>query len=221
MRKMKRTFSVAFIILVCLIVFVSLGYQFLCSLSGNGYYETQSLEDYGKYIYTYGVNNYTQEYIERFFPDQIPADFQNVQYRYHSNSVDSYAFEAYLEFTLKDDASFASYVQSITQNKDLVEKTFYFDDTYLEFTLIDKDTGFSYDHIQLGDCYNHESGETYYQIHYADIAKILVKPSERRVIYIALALHDGGGTDTGFLNTYFNRFGIDPKEYEKHVSDVC
>ena len=59
-----------------------------------------------------------------------------------------------------------------------------------------------------------------YYISYAKIAKILVNSDENRVIYIALVLHDGGGTDTSFLRSYFERFDIDPKEYELYTESV-
>ena len=47
-----------------------------------------------------------------------------------------------------------------------------------------------------------------------------VNSPENRVIYVASALHGGGGTDTSFLRSYFERFDIDPKEYELYTESV-
>lgn len=211
------------ILLSCLIALILLSIcvlkacvpYLLDQLSSSGYYETQDWSDYGNYVYTYGENNYTQAYIDRFFPAEISEEFLNVEFVYHSNCVDNYSFEAYLEFTIDNEEHFKTYVESATTG--MIEQVFHFDKNYFEYVLTDFDTGFVYDHLILGKRYEDVNETPNYQIEYAKIAKILVNYDEKRIIYIAFALHDGGGTDTSFLNTYFSRFGIDPKVYEEYT----
>ena len=47
-----------------------------------------------------------------------------------------------------------------------------------------------------------------------------VNSPENRVIYVASALHGDGGTSISFLRSYFERFDIDPKEYELYTESV-
>lgn len=179
-------------------------------------YETYSLEDYGNYPGL--AEEYMTNYISRFFPNQILDDYQNVRYVFHRSNVDEYSFEAYLEFTFDSADAFHRHVQEATTG--LLPGTFAFDDNYQEYVVYDSDSGFVYDHLRLGQEYTEEDGERSHQIDYAKIAKILVNVEEQRVIYVALALHDGGGTRTSFLRTYFERFNIDPKEYELYAETV-
>ena len=179
------------------------------------HYETDSIENYGDYP---GIaEEYMTNYISRFFPDQILDDFHNVQYAFHRSNVDTYSFEAYLEFTVDSADAFHKHVQEATEG--MIQGTFVFDSDYQEFVLYDSDSGIVYDHLQLGREYT-EDGITSHQIHYAKIAKILVNYEEQRVIYVALALHDGGGTRTSFLRSYFERFSIDPKEYALYTQTI-
>lgn len=179
------------------------------------HYETYSVEDYGKYPGR--AEEYMTGYISRFFPEQITDDFQNVNYAFRRSNVDEYSFEAYLEFTFDSLDTFQSHVREATDG--MIQRTFAFDSEYKEYVLYDNDSGFVYDHLQLGREYTDED-ITSYQIHYAKIAKILVNYEEQRVIYVALALHDGGGTNTAFLRSYFDRFNIDPKEYAIYTQSV-
>lgn len=191
-------------------VFAGLVY-FLVDIENHGqptYYETYAIEDYGNYPGR--AEEYMNNYISVFFPDHISDDFQNVQYAFRRSNVDTYAFEAYLEFTIDSADAFQCHVQEATTG--MIPGTFHFADDYQEYVLYDSNSGLLYDHLQLGREYL-ESGIASYQIHYAKIAKILVNYEEQRVIYVALALNDGGGTRTSFLRTFFERFNIDPKEY--------
>ena len=185
-----------------------------CS-SGEWYYETSDLEQYGKYVG--GAEDFMTDYINQFFPKELSENFKDVQYTYHSCEIDEYAFEAYLEFSIEDDALFHEHVQKATEG--MVSRPFHFDGSFQEYVLYAEDRDFLYDHIQLGEerVYG-KPIKTHYQIHYAKIAKILVNTEDHRIIYVALALHDGGGADTGILDTFFTRFGIDPKEYEMLVN---
>lgn len=177
-------------------------------------YETTDIGEYGNYV---GVAEKVQdEYMGRFFPEAILPEFENVQYQFRSRTVDTYGFEVYLEFTFQDADDFEAFIQNNTEG--MRKGQFYFNDSYQEYVLVNEDTGNVYDSILLSDdSYTDEDGTIQYYINYANIAKVLANPSELQVIYIVVAVFDGGGTDTGFLNSFFSRFNIDPKEYEQHT----
>ena len=180
-------------------------------------YETTDIGEYGNYI---GVaEKYQDEYMGRFFPESILPEFENVQYLFRSRTVDTYGFEAYLEFSFSDSSDFEAYIQNSTIG--MRKSLFFFNNSYQEYVLLNEDTGYVYDNILLSDnSYTNEEGTVHYYVNCADIAKVLVNPSELRVIYVVVAVFDGGGTDTGFLNAFFSRFGIDPKEYEQYTRSI-
>ena len=177
-------------------------------------YTTSDPGDYGNYQ---GVlEQYQQEYMGRFFPEAIAPEFADVQYHFSSRTVDTYGFEAYLEFTFSDADAMEAYLSQHTAG--MIRGTFYFDEAFQEYVLTNADTGYQYDHITLNPTpHTDADGQTYYYIDHADIAKILVHPQQMRVIYVAIAVFDGGGTDTNLLNTFFTRFQIDPKAYEQYT----
>lgn len=202
-------------ILVSVALLIVLGCCFVQWVYSPTRYETTDPGDYGKYICGCGESNYPEEFINQFFPEELSDEFENVQYVYHSNHVDVRSYEAYLEFTFASDELLNAHVQLATDG--MMKQPFYFDNSYQEYVLINEGTGYVSDHIMLGRRYDKQGEKTSYQIEFADISKILVNFQERRIIYIALNVFDGGGTDTGFLNAYFDRFNIDPEEYEKYT----
>lgn len=180
-------------------------------------YETHDIADYG--IYIGNSEEYMYEYIDRFFPAEISEDFQDVTYVFRSRAVDEHAFEAYLEFVIEDEAAFEEHVRLATDG--FVSGTFHYDRSFQEYVLHNNSTGMVYDHIMVRGKYSNEEGTAnFYQIEDAAIAKILVDYDAQRVIYIAMSVFDGGAADTEFFNEYFNRFGIDPKDYEEYTNDV-
>lgn len=68
------------------------------------------------------------------------------------------------------------------------------------------------------DAVDDPSSIFYRQILYAKIGKILYSPEEQRIIYVAIGVYDGGGIGTNYLNVFFERFQIDPIEYEQTAS---
>ena len=199
--------------LLCLMI---VAIVFLC-LSVPADFKTTDITDYGNYA---GVAQKWQDaYMGRFFPEAISPEFENMQYSFCSRTVDTYGFEAYLEFTLPDMDALEAYLQENTEG--MASGTFHFDEAYTEYVLWNEDSAYRYDHLQLSDSsYADESGNLQYYIDNADIAKILVNPAELRVIYVVLAVFDGGGTDTGFLNTFFSRFDIQPWDYEAYTKSL-
>ena len=178
-------------------------------------YQTSSVDDYGQFPGQ--SEKYMTEYIGRFFPNELSDDFTEVTYCFTRSDIDTYSFEAYLEFTISDSEAFREHVANAVTG--LEENIFSFDETFREYVLSSPENpSYLCDCILLGDHYSDEdTGEMLYYIEFADISKILVNYEEQRVIYVALALHDGGGTDTGLLGTFFRRFGISPKDYEAYT----
>lgn len=213
----KRTIlRIGLLVMLIAIIGVSM-HKCMSWATASADYETHDLAQYG--IYVGNSEEYMHEYIGRFFPDRISDAFHDVTYVFRSRAVDEYGFEAYLEFTINDPQYFAEYIHTVTDG--LLSRAFYFDTQYQEFVVYDKSNGFIYDHIQLGEKYhNGKSSQQFFQIHYAKIAKILVNFDEQRVIFVALAVHDGGGSDTAFFSEFFSRFDLDPAEYAAYTSKI-
>lgn len=182
---------------------VHLGKTFLEHLLFVEQYITTDVSNYGHYIGNYD-NESVSDLINSFFPEKIEPFFADVQYEYRAKKFDTYAFEAYLEFTIKDDPQFDLYVSRIT--KDMPLTTFEYDTDFQIYTIshmLDLDGFYPADS---------ENGERYY-ISRADIRHILINERDNTIIYVALGVYDGGGTHTAFLNRFFSSFNIDPAEY--------
>lgn len=150
-------------------------------------------------------NEFPSEFINSFFPLEIEEAFSDVTYSYRAENADSYGFEAFLEFTIKDEEQFERYVSSICPTEKW--ENFRYDEDYDEYCIADTlkltPQGTKIGELVLQDTY----------IDYAQIGKILVSYSEQRIVYIAIGVYDGGGAATSYLCRYFERFNIDPLEY--------
>lgn len=213
----KVLFAVAAILELILIAFAVYGCEelyFDMELSGKSMdYETRNLADYGNYVWNYD-EEFPAAFINSFFPPEIGEDFQNVTYVYHARRLDEFGFEAYLEFTFADEERFEEYYQQISSGREV--RPFAFDEAFEEIVVSFEDKPFDFLYIQ-GEVIS-KTGETDYYIGYAGIGKILFNRAEKRIIYVALAVNDGGGTDTGLLDCFFSRFDINPKEYEEYIA---
>ncbi len=169
-------------------------------LFSNETYETTDIAQYGIYTGT-GHNEYVHDYIHSFFPESIEESFSDVTYSYRANSIDQYAFEAYLEFVIEDPELFA---QHIAQIGDVEWEPFAFDSRYMEYAISDE--------LDIFTSAASSDREIIYAIENAEIGKILYKPVEQRIIYVAIGVFDGGGTNTKDLWVFFDRFDIDPAE---------
>lgn len=169
------------------------------------YTEKTATSDYGHYDGT-GVDRFTTQYIQSFFPAEIEESFSDVKYSYKAESTDIYGFEAYLEFTIKDETEFQEYISNITSAENW--KDFAYAPGYLEYCIEDVFV------LDL-DLVDDPSSIFYRQISFAKIRKILYSPEEQRIIYVAIGVYDGGGIGTNYLNVFFDRFQIDPVEYEQ------
>lgn len=172
------------------------------------YTERTEIADYGNYSGT-GNDRFVAQYIQSFFPEEIEASFSNVKYSYKAENTDSYGFEAYLEFTIEDKAQFQEYVSAITDDKNWQD--FIYASGYKEYCI---ENVFDLDMDEEDD----PSSIFYRQIIYAKIRKILYSAEEQRIVYVAIGVYDGGGIGTNYFNVFFNRFQIDPAEYEQTAS---
>ena len=172
------------------------------------YTERTAISDYGHYDGT-GVDSFTSQYIQSFFPKEIEDFFSDVEYSYKAENIDTYGFEAYLEFTIEDESKFLEYISEITDEENW--QNFAYASGYKEYSI---ENVFELDIDETDD----PSSIFYRQIIHAKIRKVLYSQEEQRIIYIAIGVYDGGGTGTNYFNTFFERFQIDPEEYEQTAS---
>ncbi len=156
---------------------------------------TTNISDYGMYVGNYD-NDFPEEFISSFFPEEIEENFFNVKYSYKAQKGDSYAFEAYLEFQIVNKEEFQSYISDKIGNSAV---NFKYDSDFKEYVLSDD--------FQLND-------EGSKSIRGAKIGKILYSEKDQRIIYVAIGVYDGGMVTTDFLCKYFDRFAIDPIKYD-------
>ena len=166
------------------------------------YYETTSLADYGDYIGN-NDNGFAWKFISSFFPQEIQDNFTDITYSYRAEDFDVYGFEAYLEFTIEDQSEFIQHIESIAAANQW--HPFAFDPDYMEYCIVDELELST--HWEDGGAYEHP------HIMEAEIGKILYAPEEQKIIYVAIAVYDGGGVTTEFLSVFFERFNINPVSY--------
>lgn len=172
------------------------------------YTERTAISDYGRYDGT-GSDKFTKQYIQSFFPKKIEDFFSDVKYTYKAENTDTYGFEAFLEFTIEDEEKLQAYLSEIADDEKWED--FAYASGYKEYSIenvLDLDI----------DDTDDPSSIFYRQIVYAKIRKVLYSPEENRIIYVAIGVYDGGGIGTNYFNKFFERFQIDPVEYEKSAS---
>lgn len=173
------------------------------------YYETTDIADYGTYIGNYD-NKTPTEFITSFFPETIESYFEDIRYVYRAEEGDTYAYEAYLEFTIRDESLFLKHVNGLSVHGET--KAFPYDTNYQEYIVSD-----------ILDLHSqHENGNQggkYYSIQKAKIGKILINYENNSIIYVAIGVYAGGGANTNYLHEYFERFQIDPLEYAYERGD--
>lgn len=212
--------NIKVLILICIICSLSLlsgcFFQFidfsqLADYEPNQTYVTTDLDDYGFFQGTYN-NEKVEEIVMSFFPTEISENFQNVKYTYKAETGWSYGFEAYLEFTVEEPDEYVELVNEYTEGIDDVTSPY--DDTYTEYVIKDYFELTHSDDEIINGLVNGEEGEIdTFEIKYANINKIICSTDEQRIIFVAIGVYDLDSTDAEFLCTYFNRFGINPREY--------
>lgn len=196
----------------CILLLISVvGGLLVVSALGCYYYlakepeitEINDIHDYG--IYTGNYDNDTPTaFISSFFPEELITNEADIGYHYRAIKCDTYGYEAWLEYTFKQADDFDIYLSCLTEKYEFVP--FYYDNSYMEFTVNDI--------LELAHC--KEEGS--YSIDWAEIGKILYSTDEKRIIYLAIGVSDGGGTSTDDVSTFFAEFNIDPKEFEERCN---
>ena len=166
-------------------------------------YATSDISDYGYYIGNKD-NQFASEYIGKFFPEIIEDSFTDVTYSYRAQNYANYAFEAYLEFVIEDEKTFEKFISAKTSG--IEPKTFSYDPSFIEYTLDDTLE------IFILDSKDNENSKI--EIRYAKIGKILCNAEEHRIIFVAMAMRDAWGAYSDYFCRYFDRFNIDPTNYE-------
>ena len=192
--------------LTVLMVILTVAYLFgACTSESGDIYETDNIEHYG--IITGNYDNDTpKEFINSFFPVVIEENFLDVTYHYKAKKGDTYAFEAYLEFTIADASEYAAYVSAYVETG--LCNTFAYDESFKEYAI-------SNEFVLVSSMDSDAENGEYISI--AKVGKVLFSDDEQRVIYVAIGMHDGGGATTKELGSFFERFNIDPTEYEKQA----
>lgn len=192
--------------LLMLVVLINLPLKDI--LESDGLIVRTSVSEFGNYTGS-GCDEFTQEYIHSFFPEQIADSFSNVKYSYKAGGNNTYGFEAFLEFSIDDTEEFKSFADRIAD--ETAWEPFAFDNKYEAFVL---DNCLD---ISEGIIENPES-DYYHPIERAKIRIVLKNDDTQTIMFWALGVYDGGGIGTNFLNAFFDRFNIDPIIYEQTAS---
>ena len=203
---MKRGIVVALsvfgVLLLLLIVIIAV----MVAFTHPRTYITTDIADYGQYVGNYD-NETVQEFVSSFFPDNLEPTFSDIVYSYRAQKNDTYAFEVYLEFTIKDADEYQAFINRVTKGK--TETQFLYDNTFIEYTIADVFRPVNQQASPIED--------VGVKISFAEIGKILCSPGDQRIIFVALGVYDGGIATTNFLTVYFDRFEIDPLEYASRL----
>ena len=198
MNKMKKISVVALIVVLLGVVVSGLvhGVMLLVALDATNaeVYETNDIADYGTIIGNCD-NGAPKEFITSFFPTNISETFSDIHYHYKAKKFDTYAYEAYLEFVIEDPVAFEAYLRDNLNTTQALP--FSYDESYM-----------IWDFSRTMELIRPAKENGAYAIEYAKIGCILYNTEEQRIIYFALGVYDGGGTDTSELNYFFNRFDI-------------
>lgn len=168
-------------------------------------YETTDIKDYGKIKGNYD-NETPKKIIESFFPDEISDDFDDVVYAYKSADIFHYAFEAYLEFTIKDEDKFKEHIRSVSEKGEWQE--FHYDTRYRECIVSDKITLY---HKHDEPVCNKNSDDHFLED--TEFCRILYSEEENRIIYTAIGIGKEDLASMGDFCKFFDRFDLDPMQF--------
>jgi hypothetical protein len=174
-------------------------------LFGYGHiYQTEDPSNYGSYVGNFD-NKTPDTFIRSFFPESIEDSFSDVQYHYTAKKGDAYAYEAVLEFSVRDRALFHSLKDGWTAG--ISPADFPYDPSFEAFAI-------STDLLLNDPCKTLKPTDpAIYSIEYARIGMILVSEESQKFVFVAMGVYDGGGTNTEELSYFFTRFRIDPTKF--------
>lgn len=168
-------------------------------------YETDDPRNYGRYPANRKEED-VEAFLGSFFPETIESYFTDVSYHYRAGNISRYAMDAYLEFTIEDDALFTQFLSEYVDYENCT--VFPYDDRFMEYIPSDPSAGVLYDEYFVSKQKRDDGG---YWLYYAKIGKILFSEDNNRVIFIALWAEDSSTVDYGY---FFSRFKIDPHQYK-------
>lgn len=204
-KKIKLGCFISFVVVLVLVL--SLFHYFLNRPAPV--YETNDVANYGIIKGNYN-NDKPKKYIFSFFPEKIEEYFCDVTYHYKAEKSGAYAFEMYLEFEIQDADKYASFVSNVIG--DGACEPFHFDPAYQAYYISNYIT---LDQFLMKDDPNYSESDPYF-IDNAQVGLMLFSEEEQRVVFFALGMYES--TYLEDFSFFFNRFEIDPLEYEKKAT---
>ncbi len=171
-----------------------------------GTYETNDPRNYLKIVGNYS-NEEPQEFVSSFFPVRIEESFSDVVYHYKAIRGDTYAYEAYLEFVIKDKAEYETFVSSMLNKEE--SHSFAYDCSFFEQTISHT--------YEIWEASHEGETEDYFVLETAEVGKILYSDKEQRLIFVAIGMFDGGGARTMELAYFLKRFDINPIDFASRI----
>lgn len=176
--------------------------------------EVTEMNDPADYLRITGNHNNDSPaaFIATFFPEELGMDFTDVTYHYKAEKFDSIACETYLEFTLPEEA-FPMHVSDLARHG--APKPFPCADGW-DMWIIDNhlDTWTSEERGQPD-----KDDDNARNIGSARVGLILCNRAERRLVYFALMVHDGGASNTDKFGFFLTRFGIEPLAFDRILAE--
>lgn len=128
--------QLVYLTMFCCVFFLVLMFEVGPWIAGEGdVCQTQDIADYGVIEGNYD-NDTPREFIQSFFPEEIEVWYSDVEYYYWAKKMDTYSYEAYLEFEVPDKALYTRLVDEVTEGAEL--PVFEYDSQYREYTVSDE-----------------------------------------------------------------------------------
>ena len=160
----------------------------------------------GKYVKTTDIFGYLDtrlpQWVSKLLPDQISPSFEDISYYLNAEQNIDRGFSLRLEFAISDTAAFDAYTENLCPAEEWERASY--DREYLEHNF--------YNILRLAE--SEDGNPTNYNIRWAKIGKVLASKEEQRIIFFFLGVTDNAYADTDELGDFFDRFSIDPKDYE-------
>lgn len=211
----KQKIGCLIIVVLAVVLLATACFYFLCN-PVTVVYETNDIADYGVIEGNYD-NERPKKFVSSFFPKIIEESFSDVIYHYKAKKGDTYAYEMYLEFAIQDTQTYEAFIDDVVG--DNASEPFSFASDYQiyyvsNYLYLSPAISISRDDKTKPPVVKEDKSKAPF-IENARIGAVLFSDAEQRIIFFALGVYDGGGTYTDELNYFFNRFDINPWEYEK------
>lgn len=173
--------------------------------------ETNDPRDYGAIQGTTRTAKKTAiKDFERFFPLKIEPFYDDVQYHFITQDVDALSYEIFLEFVIPEQEVFDTWTALTAQQGDFQPCPFA--EGWLEMVP-------EKNYLHLSGSFSEPKDDP--RIDSANIQRTLIQPEERRIVIVSLRVSDGGASRASELNTFFNRFELDPKTFAVMLKETA